>query len=170
MLQTSPLGADWRPRFVAYDPATYNADDPATWPSPPAMYEDSNAAGDNTDPNFWGPDGIEGSEDDYYNDFDIARGWCPLRAGDPDAPGPFLRFGFTRYPDPASVCRWTAAQCDLGRGYALVKAYDPITLQAVTPRRERVEQLHRDRSGRPRQHEHRSAAWSPTPTATDHLR
>ena len=79
MLQTSPLGADWRPRFVAYDPATYNADDPATWPSPPAMYEDSNAAGDNTDPNFWGPDGIEGSEDDYYNDFDIAAWCCPWR-------------------------------------------------------------------------------------------
>lgn len=128
MLQTSPLGADWRPSFVAYDPATYNADDPATWPSPPAMYEDSNSAGDNTDPNFWGPDGIEGSEDDYYSDFDIARGWCPLRAGDPDAPGPFLRFGFTRYPDPAPGVPLASGlnNATFGRGYALVRVtYDP---------------------------------------------
>lgn len=128
MLQTSPVGADWRPHLVAYDPATYDADDPATWPSPPAMYEDSNASGDDTDPNFWGPDGIEGTEDDYYSDLDIDRGWCPLRAGDPDDPGPYLRFGFTRYPDPAPGVPLGSGlnNATFGRGYALVRVtYDP---------------------------------------------
>lgn len=63
MLQTSPLGADWRPSFVAYVPPSetdlhypaYDPDDPSSWPNPPAMYENGDV-----DPNFYGPDGIEG--------------------------------------------------------------------------------------------------------------
>ncbi|MFP3903611.1 MAG: hypothetical protein ACLFWB_05140, partial [Armatimonadota bacterium] len=94
MLETSPYGADWRPKFVPYDPDVYDPDNPSTWPTPPAMYQDGTA-----DPGFWGPDGIEGSDDDYYSDFDILRGWHPVRAGSVSDPGGFIRRGFVRYPD-----------------------------------------------------------------------
>jgi hypothetical protein len=135
MLQTSPLGADWRPHFQPYvlpsaaDPyyPSYDEDDPATWPSPPAMYRDTDGT-ISWDPNFYGPDGIAGSEDDYYSDFDITRGWCPLRKGSVDAPGEFIRFGYHRYPDP-NPGGDTGVAIDastLGKGYVLVRViYDP---------------------------------------------
>ncbi len=123
MLQTSPLGADWRPRFVPYDTATYDENDPSTWPSPPAMYQNGDV-----DPNFYGPDGVEGTEDDYYSDFDVIRAWCPLRSGSIDAPGAFIRFGYHRYPDPnpGAAASVGTNNPTLGRGYVLLKVtYDP---------------------------------------------
>lgn len=123
MLQNSPQGADWRPRFVAYDPATYDADDPATWPSPPAMYADGS-----TDPNFYGPDGAADTDDDYYTDFEIIRGWYPLRAGSVTAPGAFQRMGYFRFPDPNQVAAGGASvdQPTMSRGYFLLQVnYDP---------------------------------------------
>jgi len=124
MLQTSPQGADWRPRFVAHDPATYDADDPSTWPSPPAMYEDGSV-----DPRFYGADGVPDTEDDYYSDFDIIRGWCPLRTKDTDGdPYEFVRHGYHRYPDPYPGAAAGAGQNSVtwGRGYVLLRVtYDP---------------------------------------------
>lgn len=132
MLENSPQGADWRPRFVPYtpvapvplvtDPTTWPKD-PATWPSPPARYEDGSV-----DFNFFGPDGLEGTEDDYYSDFEIVRGWFPLRHGDPSAPGEFMRMGFFRYPDPNQVASATGGKDNstMGRGYFLMQVtYDP---------------------------------------------
>ena len=126
MLQTSPLGADWRPSFVAYVPPSetdlhypaYDPDDPSTWPNPPAMYENGDV-----DPNFYGPDGIEGTEDDYYSDFDLTRGWHPLRAGSLDAPGPFIRFGFHRYPAPTMDAQNGDVEDSpmFGKGYILLR-------------------------------------------------
>lgn len=134
MLQTSPQGADWRPHFVPYvDPATpdpnfppYNADDPATWPSPPAMYESGEY-----DPGFWGLDGIQGSDDDYYSDYDIMHNYHALRAGSIAAPGEYLRTGFSRYPDPIPGGVFGGAavgpnNVNFGRGYVLLRlTYDP---------------------------------------------
>jgi hypothetical protein len=123
MLQNSPQGADWRPRFVSYDPATYDADDPATWPSPPAMYADGSA-----DPNFFGADGLPDTEDDYYNDFEIIHGWFALRAGTAAAPGDFLRMGFHRFPDPNQLSPDGSARdhATMSRGYFLLQVtYDP---------------------------------------------
>ncbi len=131
MLQSSPQGADWRPRFIAYVPPgetdphypTYDPNDPSSWPNPPAMYENGDV-----DPNFWGPDGVEGTEDDYYSDFDLTRGWHALRAGTLDAPGPFIRFGFHRYPDPSPEGNGAVAMDSVtfGKGYVLLRVtYDP---------------------------------------------
>lgn len=123
MLENSPQGADWRPRFVAYDPATYNANDPGTWPSPPAMYVDNTV-----DPNFYGPDNAPDTEDDYYSDFEVIRGWYPLRQGTVTAPGNFVRYGFHRVPDPNQVAPTGSAKDNptLGRGYFLLQvSYDP---------------------------------------------
>lgn len=132
MLESSPQGADWRPRFVPYvpvtpvplvtDPTTWPAD-PASWPNPPAKYEDGSV-----DFNFYGPDGIEGSEDDYYSDFEIVRGWFPVRRGDPGAPGEFIRMGFFRFPDPNQVAAGVGAMDNptIGRGYFLLQVtFDP---------------------------------------------
>ena len=147
-LQFSPQGADWRPHFVAYagtgaenqlDPSTW-PQDPALWPSPPAQYADGSV-----DFNFWGLDGTEGTEDDYYSDFDMVRGWFPLRAGSfhgpPGGPGPgrFLRMGFHRYPDPNQLGS-SRDSLQLGRGYYLLQVtYDPDPPyepdDAPTPRR-----------------------------------
>lgn len=123
MLESSPQGADWRPRTVAFDPATYDASDPSTWPSPPAMYVDGTA-----DPNFFGPDGLPETEDDYYSDFEIIRGWFPLRAGTATAPGEFIRLGFHRFPDPNQLSPDGTSKDEptMGRGYFLLQvAYDP---------------------------------------------
>lgn len=125
MLETSPLGADWRPKFVPYDPDVYDTEDPSTWPNPPAMYQDGTA-----DPGFWGPDGIEGSDDDYYSDFDVLRGWHPVRAGSVSDPGGFIRRGFIRYPDPRGDVSVASAPSLVGfgrqGGYLLLRVtYDP---------------------------------------------
>lgn len=127
-LQYSPQGADWRPRFVPYtgngsedptNPATWPAN-PAEWPSPPAQYTDGSV-----DFNFWGLDGTPGTEDDYYSDYDMLRGWHPLREGSVTNPGRFLRLGFHRFPDPNQI----GADRDnpqMGRGYFLLQVtYDP---------------------------------------------
>ena len=135
MLQTSPLGADWRPHFQPYvlasatDPhyPSYDADDPATWPNPPAMYQDTDGT-ISWDINFYGRDAIAGTEDDYYSDFDIIRGWCPLRKGNVGAPGEFIRFGYHRYPNPTPGADAGVAMdaATLGKGYVLVRVtYDP---------------------------------------------
>lgn len=125
MLVSSPQGADWRPTFIPYDPAVYDPDDPGTWPTPPAMYEDGTA-----DPTFWGPDGIQGSDDDYYSDFDMLRGWHPLRAGSVGSPGPYIRRGYVRFPDPrpASGVSASPSLVSFGRqgSYLLLRVlYDP---------------------------------------------
>ncbi|MBU0608522.1 MAG: hypothetical protein KKI08_11595 [Armatimonadetes bacterium] len=141
-LQYSPQGADWRPHFVAYagtgtedqlDPSTW-PQDPAQWPSPPAQYADGSV-----DFNFWGLDGTEGTEDDYYSDFDMVRGWFPLRAGSVTSPERFLRMGFHRYPDPNQLGS-SRDSLQMGRGYFLLQVtYDPDPPyepdDAPTPRR-----------------------------------
>lgn len=131
MLESSPQGADWRPPFVAYsgtgtevatDTTTWPRD-PATWPNPPAKYEDGTV-----DFNFYGPDGLEGTDDDYYADFEIVRGWFPLRHGSFTAPGTFVRHGFFRYPNPNQVAGGTGGldSPNIGRGYFLLQVtYDP---------------------------------------------
>lgn len=131
MLENSPQGADWRPRFVPYagtgtevitDSTTWPKD-PATWPNPPAKYEDGSV-----DFNFFGPDGIEGTDDDYYSDFEIVRGWFPLRHGSPSAPGDFIRMGYFRFPDPNQVASSSGGKDaqNIGRGYFLLQVtYDP---------------------------------------------
>ncbi|MEN6401527.1 MAG: hypothetical protein ABFD94_06235 [Armatimonadia bacterium] len=133
MLENSPQGADWRPRMVPYtgtggedpgDPSTWPTD-PSTWPSPPARYL---GATEEYDFNFWGPDGIQDTEDDYYSEFDMVRGWYPLRQGTRSNPGPFVRLGFHRFPDPNQFAP-TSTEYDstnLGRGYFLLQVtYDP---------------------------------------------
>lgn len=135
MLERSPQGADWRPRFVPYtgngsedatDPTTWPKD-PATWPNPPARYEDGSA-----DFNFYGPDGAEGTEDDYYSDFEIVRGWFPLRHGSrtetDESKRTFMRMGFFRFPDPNQVAPGNVGKDaeQIGRGYFFLQVtYDP---------------------------------------------
>ncbi len=105
MLQTSVLGADWRP------------------PLPPALYADGTH-----DADLEGPDGMFGTEDDYYTDDEIARGWAPLREGTVAAPGAYIRWGYTRYPDTRQPAGTTAMENNdfLGRGYFLLRiTYDP---------------------------------------------
>ena len=104
-LQTSVLGADWRP------------------PLPPAQYADGSY-----DSDFDGPDGMLGTEDDYYTDDEIARGWAPLREGSVGAPGGYRQWGFTRYPDPRQPAGTPALAGNtlIGRGYFLLRVtYDP---------------------------------------------
>ncbi|MFW5866584.1 MAG: hypothetical protein ACOCX2_02135, partial [Armatimonadota bacterium] len=74
MLENSPEGADWRP------------------PEPPALY-----TGQPADPGVYGPDTIPGTEDDYYTDMELTRGWAPRidPAGDV-----YENRGFSRFPDP----------------------------------------------------------------------
>lgn len=74
MLENAPEGADWRP------------------PEPPALY-----VGGTPDPTVYGPDTIPGTEDDYYTDMELARGWAPRID---TANGRYENRGFTRYPDP----------------------------------------------------------------------
>ena len=106
MLVNSAQGADWRP------------------PDPPSQYD-----GDGSyDPGFWGEDGVEGTEDDYYTETEIVRGWAPLRDGTVGAPGGYIRRGFTRYPDPRQPGSTSALvnNFTLGRGYFLLRiTYDP---------------------------------------------
>ena len=128
MLQQSALGADWRPPFRAAD-GTEVATDPSTWAVPPAMYSDGTV-----DYGFWGPDGVQGTDDDYYAQDEIDHGWCPLRNGTVSTPGSFLRFGFNRYPDvvtrAANTALFTAGplldNANLGTGHFLLRlSYEP---------------------------------------------
>jgi hypothetical protein len=105
MLCNSPQGADWRP------------------PDPPAQYT-SGAV----DPGFWGEDGTEGTEDDYYTEMEIARGWAPLWDDTAPLDDPTQRRGFTRYPDPRQPGSTSAVvnNFTLGRGHFLLRVtYDP---------------------------------------------
>ncbi|MFW6437365.1 MAG: hypothetical protein ACOCZ7_00010 [Armatimonadota bacterium] len=74
MLENSPEGADWRP------------------PEPPALY-----VGEPADPGVYGPDTIPGTEDDYYTDMELSRGWAPRVDLASEV---YENRGFTRYPDP----------------------------------------------------------------------
>lgn len=93
-LMRSPLGADWRPPYRPYDPTNYVLGDTDTWPVPPVELTDGTVVG------LYGADGIEGSSDDYYTDYEIARGWH----GMVDATsGAYQRMGFARIPDMGST-------------------------------------------------------------------
>lgn len=95
MLQFSPQGLDWRPEL------------------PPCRYTDGTFH-----PDFWGPDGIPYTYDDYYSYQEFLNGWYPLVHVGPDGnPGTnddyYIRRGFTRYPD-------------MGGGHFLLRVtYDP---------------------------------------------
>ncbi|NLO73395.1 MAG: hypothetical protein GX100_04695, partial [candidate division WS1 bacterium] len=103
MLTNSPQGADWRPPFRPFDPATYDVNDPATWPVPPVWFTDGTCT-----PNALGPDGIQFTDDDYYTDEEVRHGWAALvNLTPPGPPGPsapyYERYGFARYPDPTNA-------------------------------------------------------------------
>ena len=83
----APLGADWRPPFRAINMGTFSADRD-TWPIHPVM----GPLGANY--GVFGADIAEDTEDDYYSDFERARGWH----GEVDAGGAYIRRGF-RIPD-----------------------------------------------------------------------
>lgn len=112
MMETSPEGTDWRP------------------PRPPAQYTDGTV-----DPGFWGPDGVPDTEDDYYTDMELARGWASLIDTSTVPPSYFVengvrREGFTRYPDPRTPGDITIEDMPRGigpgEGYFLLRVtYDP---------------------------------------------
>ena len=100
MLRHSPLGADWRP------------------PPPPGY----NATADAYDPGFWGPDGAQYTDDDYYLPEEMARGYFTQYT---EAGGRWYlqRLGYTRYPAPSST---GADLLTMGRGHVLLRVtYDP---------------------------------------------
>jgi len=101
-LQNSPDAADWRP------------------PEPPATYTDGSV-----DVEIWGPDGLSQTEDDYYTDMELQRGWAP----EVDAvSGAYVRRGYSRYPDVRRPGATTVPANNLvvGRGYFLLRvSYDP---------------------------------------------
>jgi hypothetical protein len=94
MLENSPEGADWRPL------------------EPPAPDESA----------FWGPDATQDTEDDYYTDMELQRGWTP----DVDRVNNlYLRRGFSRLPDPRHPGGIEGVRT-MGRGYFLLRvSYDP---------------------------------------------
>lgn len=104
MLENSPEGADWRP------------------PEPPAT-DPAGAA----DPDVYGPDQTPGTEDDYYDDIALARGWAPV-VNDLTTRDSYTRRGFSRFPDtrhPAGVTTATMPNT-VGRGYFYLRVtYDP---------------------------------------------
>ena len=122
MLQHHPLGADWRPSRA---PTFSNAGAIVTPPWPPVVYS---AAGTlpgpspdatNTSPGFWGSDGVEDTEDDYYTEFELTRQMYGVLAGSPAAPGSMLRAGYRVYPDP-TVENELEDPVTFGRGRALL--------------------------------------------------
>lgn len=136
MLTYSPEGADWRPPFRPYDPLTYNPSDPDTWPIPP-VYLGNPSAPPSTwiaTPNLFGPDGIQFTDDDYYMEEEVTRGWAGLvNTAPPGAPGPsapyYVRLGYSRYPDPNNAGSLTGGpldQLDISQGHFLLRiTYDP---------------------------------------------
>lgn len=138
MLTYSPQGADWRPPFRPYDPATYDATNPDTWPIPPVWFSDGTCS-----PNALGPDGVAFTDDDYYMEEETRHAFSGLvNLAPPGPPGPtvpfYERIGFTRYPDPSNAGqRGDPAhpgplagagldQLDLGQGHFLLRiTYSP---------------------------------------------
>ncbi len=101
MLQYSPEGADWRPPFVAGT-------------EPPVV--DNNG---NYSPRVSGPDTVLYTDDDYYTDQEVQHGWCPVVDA---VSGEYIRFGFTRYPDPFDL----SGDLNINRGHFLLRVtYDP---------------------------------------------
>lgn len=95
-------GADWRP------------------PEPPATY-----VGGGADVEIWGPDGVPGTDDDYYTEMEMARGWAPELDTTSNA---YVRRGYTRYPEPWAPAGLTEPTQSLlmGNGYFLLRVtYNP---------------------------------------------
>lgn len=120
-LTNSPQGADWRPPFRPFNAATYDANDRDTWPVPPVMDTDGNAFG------VYGPDRTPNTEQDYYREFELARGWHGLVDA---TTGEYLRYGFYRIPDlnstPQDVELPTEAGSIAGKGHIWVRVtYNP---------------------------------------------
>ncbi len=122
-LSNSPLGADWRPPFRAYNPANFIATDRNTWPIPPAVDEVAGAAF-----GAYGPDGLPDTPDDYYSEFELAHKW---NADVDGTSGRYRRYGFYRLPDvngaPAAAAGSLLSVPDIGaKGHVLVRVtYDP---------------------------------------------
>lgn len=121
-LTNSPQGADWRPPFRGFGSAgAYDPADRDTWPVPPVMDTDGSPYG------VYGPDGMPNTEQDYYRDFELARGWHGLVDA---ATGEYLRYGYYRIPDlnstPQEVTLPTEAGAIAGKGHILVRVtYNP---------------------------------------------
>jgi len=133
-LQYSDEGADWRPPFRPYDAATYNPADPATWPIPPVALRNMATGTITYTAGFYGPDNIPFTDDDYYTEQEILRGYYGIvRINNPGGiPDYYERFGFTRYPDPlnaggnSTAAELFAHNLALGRGHVLIRVtYDP---------------------------------------------
>lgn len=102
MLENSPEGADWRP------------------PEPPMM--DTTGA---MEPDVYGPDGVPGTEDDYYTDTELARGWAPV-VSDLGTPDVYIQRGFSRFPDPRHPAGGAGVSTTPGAGYFFLRvSYDP---------------------------------------------
>ena len=101
MLENSPEGADWRP------------------PEPPALY-----VGAPADPGVYGADTIPGTEDDYYTDMELTRGWAPRIDA---VNGVYENRGFSRYPDPRHPSGATTAMATSANGgyFFLRVTYQP---------------------------------------------
>ncbi len=127
----SPQGADWRPPYRALDLSTFDQATPSTWPVPPVQdtsgkdygtYGRDLAAAGTTDQTP-----AMDTADDYYSDFERARGWHGLvDAGT----GEYIRYGFYRLPDvngtPGAVTLPTEVGALSGKGHILVRVtYDP---------------------------------------------
>ncbi|MFQ6099041.1 MAG: hypothetical protein ACE5O2_15025, partial [Armatimonadota bacterium] len=91
-------------------------------PEPPVEYTDGTA-----DPEFSDANGDGTPDDPYYTDMERARGWSGLRQGTVGAPGPFVRRGYTKYPDPRRLRSTGPADApSLGNGTVLLRVtYNP---------------------------------------------
>ncbi len=125
-LRYSELGADWRPPFVAWVAGGS--------PVPPVAVEDVGAGTVTYTPGFFGPDGIAYTDDDYYTEQEILRGYYGIvRVNNPGGISDhYHRFGFVRYPDPnmaggsASAAELFAHNLAVGHGHVLLRVtYDP---------------------------------------------
>ncbi|MCK4323452.1 MAG: hypothetical protein KAW89_02900, partial [Armatimonadetes bacterium] len=67
MLQFSPQGLDWRPSV------------PSVPPVPPVEYDDGTVS-----PGFWGVDGVQYTDDDYYSTNELDQSWSGLMSVGPD--------------------------------------------------------------------------------------
>ncbi len=104
MLENSPEGADWRP------------------PEPPAV----DSAG-NADLDVYGADRAQGTEDDYYDDVALGRGWAPV-LNDLTTRDSYTQRGFSRFPDTRNPSGVTSATVPtaVDRGYFMLRvSYNP---------------------------------------------